>query len=592
MAGLDAVCVRQLHAMLGEKSIMKQISAIAILSLLLISCGGDDGFDASTTDTTTDDSGGSTSTDTGIRIGSGTGSSFVEGVLDVAATAQLSAGGSTSVTVTLVTSTGAPYTTATDVSFTSDCAAQGLATLTSPVSTGNGAATSTYTAIGCSGTDTITATATVGSDLLAASGTVAVAAADLGSVQFVSASPTTISLKGTGGAGQQETSTVTFKVINESGGPVANALVDFALSTEVGGITLTPASGRTGADGKISTIVQAGSIAVPVRVIATADDEAGIVVSTQSDQLTITTGIPVDGGLDVSVDTFNPEAYDYDGVTVTATANVMDRFHNPVPNGTVVNFRTEAGRIVGSCTTTDGSCDATWTSQSQQLAGGDATGVSTILAYAIGEEQFDDENGNGRYDDGDTSALAYDREEVFVDYNYDGLRDDGTPNAAEPYIDFDGDGQYDTSGDGEFNGVLCERTLAAACSDTASIIVSDTIRIVMSTSGAVINFSVGSLNVQDGAANQQVTITVEDENTNIMPAGTTITITVPGGVEVSGSTSITVPNTPSLVGTSFTLGFADADSTAVAASRGAGYVEVKVTTPGGTETVDSIPITY
>lgn len=559
---------------------MKQISAIAILSLFLISCGGDDGFDASSTDTTTDDSGGSTSTDTGIRIGSGTGSGFVEGVLDVAATTTLSAGGSTSVTVTLVTSTGAPYTTATDVAFTSDCAAQGLATLTSPVSTSNGSATSTYTAIGCSGTDTITATATVGSDLLAAAGTVTVAAAELGSIQFVSATPTTIALKGTGGAGLQETSTVTFKVTNESGGPVIGQDVTFALSTDVGGITFTPASGETGSDGKVSTVVQAGSIAVPVRVTATADDGGGIVISTQSDQLTITTGIPVDGGIDVSLETFNPEAYNYDGVDVVATANVMDRFHNPVPNGTVVNFRTEAGRIVGSCTTTDGACDATWTSQSQQLAGGDATGVSTILAYAVGEESFNDENGNGRYDDSDT--FTTDLEEAFVDYDFDGTRD-----ASEPFIDFNVGGTYDAAGDGEFNGVLCEHS--TDCSATTSLIVSDSIRIVMSTSGANVIFSAGALDVRAGASDA-VTITVEDLNTNIMPAGTTITVTAPDGVEVSGSTTFTVPNAASLVGTTFSLGFADADLDPL--NNGSGYVEVKVTTPGGTETVDSVPITY
>lgn len=571
---------------------MKQISAIAILSLFLISCGGDDGFDSGGTDTTTNDSGGSTSTDTGIRIGSGTGSAFVEGVLNVAATTALSAGGSTSVTVTLVTSTGAPYTTATDVAFTSDCAAQGLATLTSPVSTSNGSATSTYTAIGCSGTDTITATATVGSDLLAASDTVAVAAAEIGSVQFVSASPTTIGLKGTGGAGLQETSTVTFKVINESGGPVIGQNVTFSLSTDVGGITFSPTEGETGADGKVSTVVQSGSIATPVRVIAVVDDTT---IQTQSDQLTITTGIPVAGGLSLSLETFNPEAFNYDGVDVQAFANVMDRFHNPVPNGTVVNFRTEAGRIVGSCTTTDGSCAATWTSQNAELAGGDADGVSTILAYAIGEESFDDENGNGRYDDDDT--FTTDLDEAFVDYDFDGTRD-----AGEPFIDFNVDGTYDAAGDGEFNGVLCEHS--TDCSTNTSLIVSDRARIVMSTSAADIRFYTdgtlatelvpfvdADLTVRDGAADT-ITILVQDENTNIMPAGTTITVTVASGAEVSGTTSFVVPNAASLSGTVITLGFSDADPVAAADSRGAGFVDVVVTTPGGTKTLMSYPITY
>lgn len=552
--------------------------AVFGLTAILIGCGGSDGF-SSAPDTS---SGGTTDTGVVVRLGSGTGASFVSGTLAIGVgSTQLASGGSTSVTATLVDSSGAPYATATDITFTSTCAASGLATLTSPVATNNGAAVSTYQAIGCEGTDTITATATVGDATLTATGSVSVAESELGSIQFVSASPTNIALRGTGGAGLQETSTVTFKVLNEAGGPVPNQAVNFALSTGVGGISLTPTSGTTGSDGKVTTIVQAGSIAVPVRVIASTDAN-GTTISTQSDQLTVSTGIPADGWIDLSVDVLNPEAFNINGVTVTATAHVADRFSNPVPDGTVVNFRAEAGSIQSSCTTTGGACSVTWTSQNQERADlfGNS-GVATILAYAIGEESFTDNNGNGRFDDDDTFGAADDLGEAFVDYDFDNTRD-----ASEPYIDFNEDGAFDAVGDGLFNGVLCEHS--TLCSNTSSIIVSDDIRIVMATSAADISFSVGALNVRGGSGS--VTVTVEDLNTNIMPYGTTITVTAPSGVELSGTSSFTVANAASLVGSSLDIVLNDADTDVAAV--GTGFLEIKVTAPSGTISTNSIQVTY
>jgi hypothetical protein len=557
---------------------MSSIRALIVIgtAALLAACGGSDSLigSGSTGGGATD-----TTTSSGIRIGSGTGDGFSAGILAIGTSSQLSAGGSTSVTATLVDGNGAPYDAVTAITFTSTCAADSLATLTSPVNTSNGAAVSTYQAIGCSGTDTITAFATVDGEALSASGTVSVAPASLGSIQFVSAEPTTMALKGTGGAGLQETSVVTFKVLNSSGGPVPNTSVTFSLSTTVGGLSLSPATGTTGADGKVQTIVQAGSVAVPVRVLAKISDSPSI--STQSDKLTVSTGIPVDTRVDISAETLNPEAYNYDGVTVQVNANVADRFSNPVPDGTVVNFRTEAGRVQGSCTTTDGACSVTWTSQSQGLADGDAAGVSTILAYAVGEESFGDENGNGRFDDGDTFTSDRDIGEAFVDYNYDNVRDSG-----EPYIDFNENGTFEATGDGAFNGVLCEHS--SLCGATTSVIVSDKIRLVLSTSAAAISFSTGSLNVRGGSGS--VIVTVEDLNTNIMPAGTTIAVSAPSGVELSGTSSFTVPNAASLVGTTFGVVLNDGDTDP--AATGTGFLEIKVTSPRGLITTDSIQVTY
>ena len=271
----------------------------------------------------------------------------------------------------------------------------------------------------------------------------------------------------------------------------------------------------------------------------------------------------------------------------------MDRFSNPVPDGTVINFRAEAGRIDGSCATADGACSVIWTSQSQQLATGDANmGLATIMAYAIGEERFDDENGDGRFDNEGADDDDFDDVgEIFLDKNFDSVRDFG-----EPYIDFNGNGAFDVAGDNLFNGVLCE--FPSLCSTTMSLMVSDDLRIVMSGSSAVIGFYVdgtlavakASLNVRGGVRDSMV-IQITDVNGNIMPSGATITVIAPEGVEVSGSSSLTVVNAVSLDGTIFNLGFADADVIS-ADPDGEGYIEIKVTTPNGLETTLPIPITY
>ena len=90
----------------------------------------------------------------------------------------LQAGGSASLTVTFVDSNNVLVGDSITVTFTSACAAGGLANIVeASITTVTGGATATYSATGCSGSDTITATANVNGTVLTASGSVTVAAA-------------------------------------------------------------------------------------------------------------------------------------------------------------------------------------------------------------------------------------------------------------------------------------------------------------------------------------------------------------------------------------------------------------------------------
>ncbi|PVV26940.1 MAG: hypothetical protein B6D79_04650, partial [gamma proteobacterium symbiont of Ctena orbiculata] len=259
------------------------------LMLLLAACGGGDPdvpWDSSTTvDGDTIDDAGTAGAD--IFIGSGSGDSFEAGVLDIAVSS-LAAGGQTTVTATLADSAGNLFQEETVVSFNTDCFSIGLASIDTPVDASGGVATATYIAEGCSGEDTVRATATVNSDTSTATGTINVQPAEIGSMEFVSAVPELIGLRG---VGLTEVSRVSFRVLDQNGNPVPQQRVNFSLSTDVGGANIPVGADTAVSDinGLVGTDVKSGTIPTAVRVTASLD--ANPLISTQSDGLIISTGI-------------------------------------------------------------------------------------------------------------------------------------------------------------------------------------------------------------------------------------------------------------------------------------------------------------
>ena len=523
----------------------------------------------------------------------------------------LSAFGTTGLSVT-VSVAGAPTTTPLTVNFTSPCAANGRASLTTSAVTVSGIASATYRDIGCASTDTITAS--ISGLGLTSTGTLSIAAPAVGSIQFVSASPTSISLRGTGGAGRQETSLVSFRVVDVAGNPVGGRTVNFTLNTSVGGITVTPASAVSDAStGLVITNVQSGTVATPVRVTATTTSGTQT-LTTQSDQLTISTGVPSQGGFSLSVSTFNIEGGDIDGITTQITARLADRFSNPVPNGTAVNFIAAGGSIVSSCTTTAGACSVTLTSQNFRIS----NGRIAVLAYAIGEESFTDLNGNGWFDTGelvDLNGNSTDLPEAWLDVNENRGRD-----ANEPFIDFNSNNTYDGI-DGKFNGVSCDDTVSGrsapgSCSAQKSIHVRGNSVVVFSGSAANISASASSIVLAQCSTTTAfsqsaatVVFTIRDVNGNVMPAGTTINFATTNGIIPASSTSsYTVPNSSAKI----TAGAADGvgnfsvtvQSNATQSTNAfpppafgcanlvsSGQLTATVKTPSGRTTTFSIPVT-
>lgn len=458
----------------------------------------------------------------------GSGDPFVEGEAEVSL-AQISAGGTTVVTVNIIDDQGALFTEPVDVNFSSSCSSLSTpsAEVSSPITTSNGIATSTYLAKGCVGDDPINITANAGGINLSATASVNVLPADVGSIEFISASPENISILGTGSLGGSESSVVKFKVLDSNANPVNNQMVNFSLNTGVGGIQLIPDSATTNNQGIVQTVINSGTVATSVRVQATIDDGSIPQIASQSSVLVISTGIPDQDSFSLSATILNPEGWDLDGTTVEVTARLADAYNNPVPDGTAVSFTTEGGSIGSSCLTANGVCSVIWTSQQPRpeghvlahntddeynfftnqpdivhppelfnTLGQKYGGRATILATAIGEESFPDLNGNGRFDASEMAAFGgtnvsgrpYDLKEAFVDHNEDGLfnpAETGGESGGELEVpgsgDFNSNGLFDLN-DGKYNGVLCSIPAHDGCSDNKSLNVRAELVLVMSGS--------------------------------------------------------------------------------------------------------------
>ena len=521
------------------------------------------------------------------------------------APAVLSAGGTSSLSVTVLNGS-TPFAPAQSVSFSSPCAAAGKASISSPVVTVNGVASTSYIDKGCGGADTVTASTSLYGTAISQIGSITVLTASAGQIAFVSALPQNISLKGTGGPGRQESSTVTFKVLDKNGNPVSGQLVNLDLTTYVGGLTRNPISSTTGADGTVSTVVASGTVNTPVRVTATL---AGTSITTLSDQLVVSTGVPDQNSFSLSTAIYNVEGMNHDGceapVGSSLRVSLADHFNNPAPDGTAVSFTAEGGTVDASCLTglisttlTDGTvikqkgipgqCSVRFCPASPRPT----DGRITILAYALGEESFVDTNGNNLFEPPvetfqdlkepfrndraitdrnananwgvlpKTNAVDVNGNPVvtpwLVALDPDDIWAKGNANRepGETFIDTNLNGSWAGIGDGKYNGVLkSPQNFNNQATHVRGALVQ-----VLSTSAANLTtldpVPVTLSHCVDGIpfvnVPKTLRIAIRDGNLtvfaanslpgNILPAGTTIAFTASNGTILSGKEFV-VPNT-------------------------------------------------
>ena len=429
----------------------------------------------------------------------------------------------------------------------------------------NGVGSLTYQAgDGCSGTtDIVTATLLQEGNnspatAIATLDISAAPAADEHFISFVSATPSNIALAGTGGGSSlEERAQVVFEVRDGSGNAVAGQTVTFELSRSVGGIQLSDVLATTDSNGQVTATVISGSVATPVRVIATTErspaDANSNLVSVISDSLTISSGIVTQARFSLGAEVLNlASAAVVGGITDNIVVTAYDRFGNAVPNGTAVSFTTQCGGIVntsqtgvpaGSCEIIDGSCTMEWRSQPAASVTCPDNRV-TIMAHALGEEDFADVNSDGYFNSGesftdnseayrdDNESGAYEFGEQFIDLDTDGVFTEATPSANAP--------------SGLFNGVACGSDSSVCSNELISVYANleivagpqDASALDVSVTDA---FSSPLTPGVDPMGPGSYVVVVSDANGNLPPFGTVISAEGAGECEVT-SPEVTAPN--------------------------------------------------
>lgn len=540
------------------------------LGLLLTGCGGSSDLGSSnqassavvSSSSSTADSSSSSSalpSTEPAKIGSGSGGNFSNGVITVGVGSnQLSAGGATTLTVNVVDAQNALVTTSTQVTFNSPCFAASESKFkagtveTNKITTETGEASITYQANGCQGADPITASIVIGGQTVSANATITIAQDVVSTITPVSITPTQISIKGTGG---QETAAVKFQVLGSTGAPIKNVDVDFTLSSTVGGLSLASSEGRTDSKGEVVAVVQSGAKSANVAVTATARIAQ---VSTQATGLIVSTGVPDQNSMSLSVSKSNPAGWEYDGVEVEFTIRLADAANNKIPDDTPVYFTTNGGAIPDSCITKDGGCTVKWVSQRPRPANGQVT----ILATAQGDESFIDVDGSGYYEPGvdlfdntDCSPNVPDDcddlGEAYLDVNHNKTRE-----SDEVFEDYNGNKSYDIA-NGIYNGVLCKTTTDGTGCTKTGVTIRNEAKIVMSSQhpalmGGYVSGQPTGVSVAAGGS-FSFDIFVEDKNGNSMPAGTTLTADTADLKDATVSFSPSAPLESRLGGKTYTV---------------------------------------
>lgn len=168
-------------------------------------------------------------------------------------------------------------------------------------------------------------------------------------IVLIDVTTSSIFVKGSGG---QATSKMTFEVRDAYGVPVDtehSVTVNFKIAGGLGGgEVLNPASAETDANGRVSTIITSGTKAGAVQVVA---QIKGTTITAAPVPIAIHGGLPDLSHFSIAFEKLNFAGWIYYGLENKITAFVGDKYSNPVPPGTVVQFRSTGGIISGSAVT-------------------------------------------------------------------------------------------------------------------------------------------------------------------------------------------------------------------------------------------------
>lgn len=274
------------------------------------------------------------------------------------------------------------------------------------------------------GATTVGASATVAAAAVTAELSIAITSAPTGgtvtdpqalanAMNFLDVNPAdkSIVLAGSGGNGRSESATLRFRVVDKNNTPVKGATVTFDV-IPANSVTLNIPSAASDAEGVVVTTVSSKSFATAAVVRATVTRTNSSTITSQSDQLLVTTGSAVPQGFDLSASKYNLN-WDLSGDLSKITVRIVDTNGNPVADGVPVVFTADFGAVGssarGGCVTVNGSCSVDYTVQDPRPADGqfstvivstqvgDGTSISRSLQFRFSDPRLLNvfENGTG-----------------------------------------------------------------------------------------------------------------------------------------------------------------------------------------------------
>jgi len=218
-------------------------------------------------------------------------------------------------------------------------------------------------------------------------------------------------------SGSSTTGVVEFTVFSNRT-PLANAEVILSLEKSPLGLTFGVLGNnqqfraRTDENGQVSVNIYPGTTPGPVEIKATLASDTRI--NALSKNISIASSRVTQTGLSLSWEK-NVLDWSIDGDTSEISARMVDRNGNAVPDGTVINFTAEGGKVTSSCATNDGVCSVTFSTQNPRPGDGRVS----ILAVAEGEKDYIDLNQNNAWDK-DIDILVHNIGDTFRDDNENG----------------------------------------------------------------------------------------------------------------------------------------------------------------------------
>lgn len=316
-----------------------------------------------------------------------------------AASTQLESGGSTNITLKTQDANTKVNQNNVNVEFTAPCGKFEPATV---VSSNQGNVTTTYKAIGtdgklCTGTQKISAT---GLNIPEVGIDVSIKALEANSLVYTSNKVNLgIRKSGSASSGQIEFT------LYANGVPIADqdVLIEKVQAPEdLSFVSFGNQNNKTiksDSNGKVIVNLYPGDKPGPVEIRATLVSDKN--VSAVSKNVSVSIGRVTQDGLSLSASK-NSLQNVIDGDTATITARMVDRTRNPVPDGTVISFVSEGGKVEPNCSTVQGVCSVTLTTQEPRPLDNRVT----VLAYVEGDKTFTDLDGDNLYTKGVDRLLS------------------------------------------------------------------------------------------------------------------------------------------------------------------------------------------